>query len=52
MAENMKKCSSIEITMIMERVAFESSPGERFWEDLTAFLFAMRLNYLFTGWCC
>lgn len=26
-----------EITMIMEIVSLERSPGERLWEDLTAF---------------
>lgn len=29
----------------------KNSPGERFLEDVKAFLFVMRLNYLFTGWC-
>lgn len=42
----MKKCSSIEITVIVERVALESSPGERFWEDLTAFFICIETELL------
>lgn len=38
-----EKCYSVEITVILERVTFESSPGERR-EDYIAFLIELLVH--------